>query len=643
MIEGPTFPMSFLHRIVVHRREFLSPSAIHLSLLLLACFVLQIADAQSQRAGMESIDLSTLDAFEPTDPNWGLAMEAFSDPRQQHSLITIYGTGILVNRPGEQGNANLFTNWVHQDIELEMEIMMPNNSNSGIYLQGRYEIQLLDRDPLTKPSFSDIGGIYERWDETEQRGYEGHPPRVNAGRAPGLWQKLHLIFRAPRFDDNGNKVSDARFEIVTLNGAVIHQNVTVSGPTRAAAFDDEAAFGPLMIQGDHGPVAFRNIRYKLYDDTPAHTSDVSYRVYVGDFTEIPPDTLPTMEGELQSMDEFLVTETQPLLAEFRGQLSVPATGNYHFTVSLPWITGDPHFRDNRIGGATLTIGNEEVLRHYTNATTVGKNINLEQGTHPFSFTFHKSVGWRQPDVNLTIEGPRTPLISLTAPPQSNPPPPPIAAPLDHLLIRGFVLHEDSVRTHAVSGRNSIGHNFSVDLSDGSLLQVWKGPFLDVTAMWHNRGHKQTIQPLGSVLSFLSAPLIEESDQPLMSLGYGLKYESPVFRYSLGDIQIEDHIGVVYDNDYFLNYPRWLRRTLTFKSDNTGAEPIMVQAAKGKSISELPSGLLLVTTSYDSFYIDLGEESNREDHEIKSDESGESLLIPANLSDGLDVIEYYIVW
>ena len=71
-----------------------------------------------------------------------------------------------------------------------------------------------------------------------------------------------MTFRAPRFDKDGKKTANAVFVKVVHNGKIIHENVEVTGPTRSAAFRDEKPLGPLMLQGDHGPVAYRNIRLK---------------------------------------------------------------------------------------------------------------------------------------------------------------------------------------------------------------------------------------------------------------------------------------------------------------------------------------------------------------------------------------------
>jgi hypothetical protein len=78
---------------------------------------------------------------------------------------------------------------------------------------------------------------------------------------------LEVVFRAPRFDQQGSKIGNARFVKVVLNGQIIHEDVEVTGPTRAATFenDPEAKKGPLMLQGDHGPVAYRNIMLQPLD------------------------------------------------------------------------------------------------------------------------------------------------------------------------------------------------------------------------------------------------------------------------------------------------------------------------------------------------------------------------------------------
>jgi hypothetical protein len=135
--------------------------------------------------------------------------------------------------------------------------MVPKGSNSGVYFQGRYEIQILDSWGVKEPTYTDCGGIYERW--KDDKGYEGHAPKVNASKEPGQWQSFDMIFRAPRFDAAGKKIANAKFEKVVHNGQIVHENVEVTGPTRAAVYEDEKPLGALVLQGDHGPVAYRNM------------------------------------------------------------------------------------------------------------------------------------------------------------------------------------------------------------------------------------------------------------------------------------------------------------------------------------------------------------------------------------------------
>ncbi len=224
------------------------------------------AAAQSPEAPLSSLFLGNMDAFRPTAGNWHIVGGVAADLNTTHEIRTSEGTGILVNIPSEAARDNLFFDWEHGDIQLEFEFMMPKESNSGIYLQGRYEIQMLDSWGKQRPSFSDVGGIYQRWDSERpegRQGYQGHAPRMNTARAPGLWQRFQIRFQAPRFDDAGRKTANARMVEVKHNGVVIHQNVELTGPTRGSSFSDERPTGPLMIQGDHGPVAIRNIRYAL--------------------------------------------------------------------------------------------------------------------------------------------------------------------------------------------------------------------------------------------------------------------------------------------------------------------------------------------------------------------------------------------
>jgi hypothetical protein len=129
--------------------------------------------------------------------------------------------------------------------------MVPKGSNSGVYIMGEYEIQILDSFGKTEVGPGDVGGLYG-----------AQAPKVNAAKAPGEWQKFVVDFRAPKFDASGKKTANARFVRVTLNGKVIHENVEMKQQTPGGVTGKEHAEGPLMFQGNHGPVAFRNIKIR---------------------------------------------------------------------------------------------------------------------------------------------------------------------------------------------------------------------------------------------------------------------------------------------------------------------------------------------------------------------------------------------
>lgn len=165
----------------------------------------------------------------------------------------------ILNGPAGR-TVNLVTNMKHGDVELYVEFMVPRGSNSGVYLQGLYEIQVLDSWGAGTPKTTDCGSIYHRWIDEKPVG--GSAAKVNASRQPGQWQSFHAWFRAPRFDANGKKIANARFDKVLHNGVMVQQNVELEGGTRSHMPIPEAALNPLMLQGDHGPVAFRNIYYR---------------------------------------------------------------------------------------------------------------------------------------------------------------------------------------------------------------------------------------------------------------------------------------------------------------------------------------------------------------------------------------------
>ncbi|HVW03061.1 MAG TPA: DUF1080 domain-containing protein [Planctomycetaceae bacterium] len=171
-------------------------------------------------------------------------------PENASQLVAKEGGHDLVNLAG--GGVDIYTaSSIYGDIVLEIEVLVPKGSNSGIYVMGEYEVQVLDSFGKKEVGPGDMGGLYG-----------ASAPRVNASKAPGEWQKFVIDFRAPKFNADGQKTANAKFVKVVLNGETIHENVEMKGPTPSGVTGKESPLGPLMFQGDHGAVAYRNIKIK---------------------------------------------------------------------------------------------------------------------------------------------------------------------------------------------------------------------------------------------------------------------------------------------------------------------------------------------------------------------------------------------
>ena len=190
---------------------------------------------------------------------WFATRAVLLDANNPERLSAAPGAGGAIVNGVTGKTPDLLSDREYGDLDLYLEFMMARRSNSGVYFEGHYEVQLFDSSGETKLTPASSAGIYSVYRKGGAGTFAGSPPRVNAARPPGEWQTLEVSFRAPRFDTSGKKVANAKFLRVVYNGAVVQQDVEVDGPTTSGRGTPEAVAGPLMLQGDHGPVAFRNI------------------------------------------------------------------------------------------------------------------------------------------------------------------------------------------------------------------------------------------------------------------------------------------------------------------------------------------------------------------------------------------------
>lgn len=189
-------------------------------------------------------------------------------------LTAVDGTGVLAALKKVK-NGNVFSKQAFGDCEVQLEFLIGKGSNSGIKLQGLYEVQLYDSHGKKNPDGTDCGGIYPHWEFKTKYWRrrltytdEGFPPLANAAKPAGQWQTLKIIFKAPRFDDSDKKTANAKFELVELNGVAVQKDVELQSATgNIKPPRPEHALAPMMLQLDHGAIAFRNVRVRPVEKT----------------------------------------------------------------------------------------------------------------------------------------------------------------------------------------------------------------------------------------------------------------------------------------------------------------------------------------------------------------------------------------
>ena len=156
------------------------------------------------------------------------------------------------------GSGNIETRQKFGDCQLHIEWRTPSEvkgegqerGNSGIFMMGRYELQILDSYKNRTYSNGQAGSIFKQY-----------PPSVNASKGPGEWQSFDIIFKAPRFNDSGAVQEPAKMTVFH-NGVLIQNNVTLWGGTKyigLPTYEKHSARESIVLQDRMNPTAFRNI------------------------------------------------------------------------------------------------------------------------------------------------------------------------------------------------------------------------------------------------------------------------------------------------------------------------------------------------------------------------------------------------
>ncbi|MEQ8469924.1 MAG: DUF1080 domain-containing protein [Marinoscillum sp.] len=474
----------------------------------------------------------TIDVHDHPEPTEKKKRKKNEAPPQAVSFTE--GTGVLLNFPNENQKSNLVSTWTHGDIELELEVMLPKGSNSGLYLQGRYEVQLYDSWGVKTPKFSDIGGIYRNWESAPDKSYMGKAPLANPAKAPGLWQRLEISFRAPKFDDSGKKIANARIVKAYLNGVLIHDNIEIPLPTGGPVENNEVEEGPIMIQGDHGAVAIRNFKYKMMHDLNAELQDLAYEVYYQDFQtadQVINAAGPDLEGTSDQLTYEVVKRDNGFGLVYTGKLQVDEDAKYTFNLNFG-------------GSARLKIDDEEIAEGWRSISGVK---DLTKGEHDIEIIYYKTTSWIDANLGLTISstnGLPKELNAFSSFPPNTSAVSPILIKADGdqpRLLRAFLDYggdRGQRLTHTIGVGESSGLNYVYDLGSGNLACVWKGDFVNATPMWHDRGDG-SFKPLGMIQYLYNGAPVEGK---IISNGYKLDENGrPTFVYTRDGIEIRDKV------------------------------------------------------------------------------------------------------
>lgn len=172
---------------------------------------------------------------EETDARWKVT----------EGYMEVNGTGAIKTRDAF-GSCQMHVEWASP---AEVKGASQGRGNSGIFLMGRYEVQVLDSFDNKSYADGQAGSIYGQW-----------PPLVNASRKPGAWQTYDIVFEAPVFD--GNKLVSPAYLTLIHNGVLLHNRKAMLGPTmhkRNTQYRPHPDRLPISLQDHNNPVRFRNI------------------------------------------------------------------------------------------------------------------------------------------------------------------------------------------------------------------------------------------------------------------------------------------------------------------------------------------------------------------------------------------------
>ncbi len=410
-------------------------------------------------------------------------------------LTTEAGAGIWL---GAAPTEALLTDWTHRGLRLRFSFLCLEGSELILGLTPDIALHLHAHDAALPPS----GSVYVQGELTQEA-----PAGMAAG--PGLWQTLTLRYQPPVVAEDGELLLTASLQEVSLNGSILFSELPLAG-----TFADPA---PVSWQVSRGQAAIKDLGYRLAQETPEQTAQIlrnrptimlpqlRYQYAEGEHNRVP--ALGSFQAEKSgAVQQFFPSdlETRPnnYAIWYEGTFTTSIDATYQFAT----VSDD---------GSVLYVDGEKVVDNdgkHGMEEKIGE-IFLEKGPHQLSLGYYQGGGGGGLEVyygseHFGLEPLNSPVeLAKTA----DATPDTRAYELDPaeevILQRGFVAYpafdpEDPAnrQTHAMAVGDPAEVHYVFDMESGSLLQTWRGGFIDLRNMWDNRGQAQTALPLAAPLN-----------------------------------------------------------------------------------------------------------------------------------------------
>ena len=372
-------------------------------------------------------------------------------------------------------------------------------------------------------------------------------------------------------------------------------------------------------------------------------SDITYKTFYGSFKTISDfsSLKPSESGSIPELTCEVLTNENAYGVIYSGNITVPEDGDYEFQVAYT-------------GGGRLVINNQ-VLNEFQRPDgwqfEKAKPLHLKAGKYPFEYYNYKDASWMPPRLGLFVQSATTYPQSLHAfnslPPDDQPTSPIYLEPgSEPRLLRAFLdFKGDSKQrlTHTIGVGDPSGTHYIYDLKSGNLVCVWRGPFVDTTPMWNDRGDGSfpatrrcrntcsTISPLRSFplktnLSPYNARDAVLKDGEYKGKGYEIEEATrrPIFKYTYQGMEVEDKV-----------YPTENNRTITHELSikNRGSKAgLHYKLGEGQNITQMPGGLYAINDKQYYIKVDGVTPIIREVNGIKE------IIVPVDSS-----VKYSIIW